>query len=269
MDQNVTDDHMAAIIAGTDQAIVHNDYSRDLLCRAVPAATGKVAVVGHGSFIGQFPEIDRATARATLGLAPDDTVLLFFGNQRSEKGLDIILKALRPFRNRTGLVLLVAGKIKAADEAHVRAAAQEAQVEHLVRFDFGHIGDDRVPAYYRAASVVLLPYRRVYESGVALMAMSFARPVITSDIPVFTALIEESRAGVTARNNDPESLSEQIGKVLDGRLDPEAMGARALDYASNERSWRESGRKMVAALWPPAGRAEPGVIPECVDADSG
>lgn len=248
MDVIVTDDHMKRIVSGSQQLIVHNDYSRDLLCRAIPEAAGKIAVAPHGSYLGQFQQFDAAEARAKLGLKPDSKVLLFFGKQRPEKGLDITLKALRAFRDRTDFTLLVAGKIKPHEESEIRAIAEEAGVGHLVRFDFGHISDEQLPVYYSAATAVLLPYRRVYESGVALMALSFGRPVITSDIPVFAAMVAESRAGITAHNDDPDSLSAAIGKVLNGDVDLDELSARGLAFVANERNWAQSGNKIVAAL---------------------
>lgn len=248
MDVIVTDDHMKRIVAASQQLIVHNEYSRDLLCRAIPEARSKIAVAPHGSYLGQFQQFDAPEARARLGVKPESKILLFFGKQRPEKGLDIILRALRPYRNRTDFMVLVAGKIKPHEERDIRAIVEEAGVAHLVRFDFGHITDEQLPIYYSAATAVLLPYRRVYESGVALMALSFGRPIITSDIPVFAALVHESGAGITARNDDPDDFSVALGKVLDDEIDLDALSRQGLLFATYERSWAQSGSKIVAAL---------------------
>lgn len=247
-DRTVTRNHMARIVALSDRIVVHNTHSRELLCAGVPAATCKTAVIAHGAFVGQFAQPSIAESRAKLGLPAGGTVLLFFGNQRREKGLDLLLRALEPFRERTDLTLVVAGKAKPDEEAFYRRTAEEAGVGGLVRFAFGHVPDALLPQYYRAASVVVLPYRRIYESGVALMAMSFGRAVIASDIPVFAALAAECDGVATFPTDDASALSRRVGELLDGTLDAAAMGERARDFAEHERSWRRSGEAWAALL---------------------
>jgi D-inositol-3-phosphate glycosyltransferase len=240
-DRTVTKNHMYRIVALTDLLVVHNEYSRDLLCRAVPAAKSKVVVIGHGAFVGQFAQPSMAEARALLGLPAESTVLLFFGHQRPEKGLNLLIQALKPFAGRKDLILQVAGKAKPNEEAIYRQAAEEAGVASLIRFDFGHVPDSHVPAYFRSATTVMLPYKRIYESGVALMAMSFGRAVIVSDIPVFAALADECAGVVTFVSEDPVDLSKRISELLNGSLDSQAMGNDSLNFVRDQRSWEKSG----------------------------
>jgi glycosyltransferase involved in cell wall biosynthesis len=229
--------------------IVHNDFSRAALLSAAPGVAGKTRVIPHGNYVDRFPdppEMERA--RDALGLPQDRTILLFFGNPRREKGLHVLTEALVSLRDRRDVLLLVAGKMKPEEEAEVRGFVAAHGLGDIVRLDIGHIADDRVPDYYRAASIVVLPYLRVYESGVALMAMSFGRPILASDLPVFQGVVAESGAGVTFPAGDAAALGEAIASLAGRDDELAAMGARARRFAEEERSWARSGALLADLL---------------------
>src|SRR5690606_5318779 len=55
-----------------------------------------------------------------------------------------------------------------------RAAAGDPRI----RLDLGHLDDDRLTSWLAAADLVALPYRRILNSGAALLALSAGRPVL-------------------------------------------------------------------------------------------
>ncbi|MEI9851635.1 MAG: hypothetical protein WDN24_13215 [Sphingomonas sp.] len=84
--------HAAAIAKNTDVTVVHNQFSRRLL-EQDRGDGGTVHVVPHGNYISQYPvRPSRAEARARLEIG-DGFHILFFGNPRKTKGLDLLLEA--------------------------------------------------------------------------------------------------------------------------------------------------------------------------------
>ncbi len=131
-------------------------------------------VVPHGHYRGAYPE-HPGPARARLGIEPDAKVLLFFGQIRGYKDLPGLIRAFRSL-SRTDLVLCVAGEPsnrKMAEE--VRAAAAS---DPRIRTWLYHISDAEVQPLFRSADLVVLPYREILNSGAALLALSFNRPVL-------------------------------------------------------------------------------------------
>jgi D-inositol-3-phosphate glycosyltransferase len=233
---------LAGIARRTTGVIVHNEFSRSALMDTANVDAAKVCVIPHGNYITQFlnpPSV--AQARASLDLPPNKMTLLFFGNPRREKGLHILLDALVPLAGRDDLLLVVAGKMKGPEEEEVRQFVKANNLESIVRLDIGHVADERVADYYRAASVVVLPYLRVYESGVALMAMSLGRPILASDLPVFDHIISESGAGLLFSAGDSQDLSRVIGQLADDQVDIGVLGEKAFNFAASKRSWAQSG----------------------------
>ncbi|HKO55844.1 MAG TPA: glycosyltransferase family 4 protein [Thermoanaerobaculia bacterium] len=165
----------------------------------------------------------REEARKTLKV--DGDVALFFGHVRPFKGLDIALRAWRELRS--DVTLLVAGEAwwNAADD--YRKLATEK-----VRFDFRFIPDAEIATWFAAADVVLAPYRIEAQSGVALTAFHFARPVIATRVGGLPEIIEEGRNGMLIPPEDPSALAKAV----------EAFFARS-DRAEMERHAAASARK--------------------------
>jgi glycosyltransferase involved in cell wall biosynthesis len=175
----------------------------------------------------------RADARRALGL--DGNVVLFFGHVRPFKGLDIALRAWRELASEVTLV--VAGEAWwKGEEAYRALAAGLANV----RFDFRFIPDAEIATYFAACDVVLAPYRIEAQSGVALTAFHFARPVIATAVGGLPEIIEEGLNGMLVPPEDPGALARAIDAFF-ARDDREAMERRAAE-AARKYSWEEYGR---------------------------
>jgi D-inositol-3-phosphate glycosyltransferase len=250
LDRKVRHSLMKRICQMSFRLIVHNTFSRSVLLTQWPEFSDKTAIVPHGNYTSQFADLPSTkSARATLDLPSDRFVLLFFGNPRHEKGLHILLEALAQARSKERLLLVIAGKLKPdmlkATTDYVKAHDLQASV----RIDAGHVSDELVASYFRAADIVVLPYLRVYESGVALMAMTLGRPVIASELPpLVDAVGTNGERGYLFPAGNPQKLAEQIDAALQDDARLQAKGIAAGDFARQERDWRRSAELTSAAL---------------------
>jgi glycosyltransferase involved in cell wall biosynthesis len=174
----------------------------------------------------------RADARRTLGLRGN--VALFFGHVRPFKGLDIALRAWRMLT--TDVTLVVAGEAWWKGEEQYRELAEGLG---NVRLDFRYIPDAEIATYFAAADVVLAPYRIEAQSGVALTAFHFARPVIATNVGGLPEIIEEGGNGMLVPPEDPAALAAALDSFF-ARADREAMERRAA-AAARKYSWEEYG----------------------------
>ncbi|MBV9494676.1 MAG: glycosyltransferase family 4 protein [Acidobacteria bacterium] len=172
----------------------------------------------------------REKARRDLDIDVDGKFALFFGHIRPFKGLDIALKAWRDIE--TEATLLVAGEAwwKAEDEYRKIAPGN-------VLFDFRFIPDAEIATWFAAADVVLAPYRIEAQSGVALTAFHFSRPVIATTVGGLPEIIEEGRNGMLIPPEDPAALGKAIDRFF-ARNDREAMERHAAASA-RKYSWEE------------------------------
>ena len=186
----------------------------------------------------------RADARRQLGLKGN--VALFFGHVRPFKGLDIALRAWRLLKS--DVTLVVAGEAWWKGEAEYRDLAKGLD---NVRLDFRFIPDAEIATYFAAADVVLAPYRIEAQSGVALTAFHFARPVIATNVGGLPEIIEEGSNGMLVPPEDPAALATAMDAFF-ARGDREAMELRAAE-AARRYSWTEYG-ELFARLIADQGR---------------
>jgi glycosyltransferase involved in cell wall biosynthesis len=179
---------------------------------------------------GEIPSRD--TARKTLGIDAEN-VALFFGHVRPFKALDVVLKAWGEIESDA--LLLVAGEAWWESAEKYRAMAKGN-----VRFDFRFIPDAEIATYFAAADVVLAPYRIEAQSGVALTAFHFARPVIASTVGGLPEIVEQGRNGMLVPPDDPHALTRAIDDFFANK--DRASFERHAAEAARRYSWEEYGR---------------------------
>lgn len=131
-------------------------------------------VIPHGHFREEYP-VGPNDLRQELGLSPQARVLLSFGAIRSYKNLPELIQAFRNLQ-QPDVVLLVAGGCRDARlETSIRHEAKDVPNIHLA---IRHIPRESVYRYFHACDLVVLPYREILNSGTAILALSFGKPVL-------------------------------------------------------------------------------------------
>jgi glycosyltransferase involved in cell wall biosynthesis len=162
--------------------------------------------------------VDRAAARARLGLPAGCRAVLFVGRIRPYKCVDRLIDA---FRGCPGadLRLVVAGRPytpELAQGLRARAAGDER-----IELVFEHIPERELQVYFNGCDLVALPYRHILLSGTALLALSYDRPIL---VPKLGALAE------LAAEMGPDWV-----RLYEGTLEAADLGA-ALEWAAAPRA---------------------------------
>jgi glycosyltransferase involved in cell wall biosynthesis len=131
-------------------------------------------VIPHGHYRDEYPVNSNDDARKQLGIRSRAKVLLFFGQVREYKNVPALIRAFRDTQKDE--VLCIAGRPSSENlAAEVR---REACGDPRVLLHLYEVPQDRVQLFFRAADFVVLPYRDILNSGAALLALSFNRPVL-------------------------------------------------------------------------------------------
>ena len=107
---------------------------------------------------------------------------------------------------------------------------------------------EELPAYYRAADVLVLPsISRLEAFGlVGLEAMASERPVVLSDIPGVREVIEDGKEGLLAPPASPEGLAARINELLDDPGRRHEMGLRGRERVLRLFTWDVVGAQFRA-----------------------
>lgn len=229
------------LTAHLDGYIALSEGGRRAVLAAHPALAERPGfVIPHGHYRGAYPDtVSRAAARQALALPAGARTVLWLGQIRPYKNLTGLIDAFR-LLPASDLRLLVAGRPVSRDLARqVRALAAD---DWRVRLHLNFVPPEEMQLYLRAADLVVLPYREILNSGSAILALSFARPIL---VPVRGALAE---------------LSREVGpgwvRTYHGDLAPAHLSA-ALDWALaaprdapqlfQQLSWERIARQTLAA----------------------
>ena len=227
-----------------DCVIAHNLVSQRELVQVLGIPERKIHVIPHGNYLGDIKPLPPAgSARAKLGLPPEAPVLLFFGQIKEVKGLDLLLDALAVVKSSVPeVLLLIAGKMWGQDFADYQAQIDHLGLGHNCITHIRYIADDEVAAYYAAADLVVLPYRKIYQSGVILMAMSYGKPVLASNLEGMAEVIDEGVSGFLFRTEDSADLAKQLLSVLADPAGMQRVAGNGLVLMRDAYAWERIGR---------------------------
>lgn len=199
------------IFSKADGLIVHNLVSLNELVVRIGIDAGKVNVIRHGNYVDSIACPDGADARQKLGLPKDSDIVLFFGQIKKVKGLELLLLAFAKLLvKRPSAVLVIAGKVWKDDFEEYEKIISDLNIAGSVVSHIRYIPDEEAPLYYAAADVVALPYKKIYQSGVLLMAMSFGKMVVASDLDGMKEVVTDGVHGHLFVSEDADSLCEKL-----------------------------------------------------------
>jgi len=222
-----------------DAVVVHSAYGRSLLVDRLGVDPSKVRVIHHGAFM-HLTQMEHETPLPDELAAVRGPVVLFFGLLRPYKGVETLLEAWRGASPQAELWIVGRPRM---DIGPVRAQAG-ANVRFVSRF----VSDAELPAFFRRADVVVLPYARTERldwSGVLATALAFGKPTVVSQVGGFGELAASGAVSLVPPDDGP-ALRGALVELLDDSSRREALAAAAVAAAQGPYSWQASARETLA-----------------------
>jgi glycosyltransferase involved in cell wall biosynthesis len=179
-------------------------------------------------------ELDGGESHATASASP---TVLFFGNIRADKGLDILLRAMALVLQEVPAARLMVVGIPRVDMGPYNRLVDQLGIGPAVEFQLRHVKEGELPGIFRSADVVALPYREIDQSGVAVTACTFGRALVATTVGGIKELVEEAGNGILVAPEDPYGLAKALIAVLTDSSLRVGFETRARDYALTALSW--------------------------------
>jgi D-inositol-3-phosphate glycosyltransferase len=185
-----------------DHIIVHTKSGKTTLGKTTGIKQSKISVFPHGFLKPtSYVKMDKDEAKARLGLSKDTKVVLFFGNIRHYKGLDVLIDAMAEIvKVRKDVQLVVAGmpwRGGAEIKNHIERCGLNEYTHLFLRF----IPPDDLPGFFQCADIVALPYRYFdSQTGVGAYALYFEKPMVVTNVGGLPSLVRDQSVIVPPEN---------------------------------------------------------------------
>ena len=185
-------------------------------------------------------------AKRRLGLDDAKRTILFFGNLAPYKGVEYLIAAFRQIVARGDeyrLILAGSPDIYEKYWRPIRESLREDVEKGRVLLRDEFIADEETEVYFKAADVLVLPYKHIYQSGVLFLGHSFGLPVIAADVGSLKDDIVEGQTGFVAKPEDADDLARTLERYFGSDLyaDLNRRRPQIRDYAAERHSWDSVG----------------------------
>jgi D-inositol-3-phosphate glycosyltransferase len=228
----------------TDHMFVHGERMKGELLTDFGVPESKTTVIPFGiNNTSPATTITTNEAKERLGVNTGDKTALFFGQIAPYKGLEFLVEALVKLSgNKREFRLIIAGRVKkgcAGYWGEIQRQIEGCGIQTWIIERIEHIPDEEVELYFKAADVLIIPYTRIFQSGVPFLAYSFGLPVIATDVGSLRQDIVEGKTGFVCRPKDSSDLARTIGKYFRSELFRrlESRRTEIKEYANERYSW--------------------------------
>jgi glycosyltransferase involved in cell wall biosynthesis len=229
------------VFGAMDAVVAHSEHSAARLRDEIDLDPARVRVIPHGAFdyLARLPEEKPLPAELEGSEGP---VILSFGLLRPYKGIEHLVEAYgRIVADSPGAELWIVGNPRMNMDPLLRQAEEAGgRVRTVTRF----VDDAEIPAIFRRADLVVLPYLDAEHSGVLYTGLAFGKPLVLSAVGGFPE-VAETGAGRLVPPGDTDALAATLAELVgdeDARAELAAAAARA---AAGPFSWDEAARRTL------------------------
>lgn len=212
-----------------DHFIIHCQTVKDNLTSTYQIPThrrAQITTIPHGNYLNTYSSITKSPdLRDKLGLSPNKTLLLYFGNIRPYKQVPLLIKTFRKL-NDPETHLLIAGNPKTRTLKKELLKYCHGDTNIHTRLEF--IPDEDVSDYFEAADAVVFPFAEIFTSGSVLLAMSFAKAVVAPSLGCLRDTLD-NEGSIRYNPNEQDSLLKALQNL--SNRDLQKMGEHNLRIA--------------------------------------
>ena len=246
---------------------VHTAKMKSALIEGFGVQEARITVIPFGiNNAVPHTRLTSAEAKRRLGLTGSDKAILFFGNIAPYKGLEFLVTAFQNLvAEHPDYRLIIAGRPKECEkywnEILEKIRKDQGKGRILLRADY--IPDDETEVYFKAADVLALPYRYIYQSGVLFLGYSFGLPVLAADVGSLKDEVLEGKTGYVFRPEDPTDLMKSIQSYFSSPLykDLSLRRDEIREYAIKSHSWDLVGQLTMSVYAGLLRRGSAGELP--------
>jgi len=208
-----------------------SNTSRNKFIEEYHVHPGKIKIARHGVDTHFFMPInDVQSYREALGLKPGEPVILFAGFITPRKGLEYLAHALPVIDPKPKLMII--GRWRSARYRKKVMEIFQPCMDQVV--EMGFVDDQDMPAYLSLADIYVSPSLLEGFGLPIVEALACETPVVAADAGSVAEVL--GPGGILVKPRDPESLADEISKLLNEPSLRKQLGKAGRKYVVDEFS---------------------------------
>jgi D-inositol-3-phosphate glycosyltransferase len=242
------------IVSEADHIIAEAPQDEEDLIRLYNADPANITVIPCGFDSTELWPISKPLAKISLGLPPEERVILHLGRMVPRKGTDTVIEAFGRLIHRHGTaarLLIVGGESDNPDPCatpeigRLQQIAAQAGIADKVTF-VGRRGRDTLKFYYSAADVfITTPWYEPF--GITpIEAMACGTPVVGSNVGGIKFTIRDGETGYLVPPKDPDVLADKIAYLYANPKLLHLFGRQAIQRVNDLFTWSKITKGLSA-----------------------
>ena len=216
--------------------IVHTKETASEVINEYCLDPNQIGVVHHGLFVPK--------GFISSKQMPQNTQIRFimFGSQEPYKGTDLLVEAAvkLPKDSQERMFITIVGEIQKDYYLHLSKQTEGLNVKWIPRF----VEEKELYSEIAHSDVIVLPYRTISQSGALMLALSFNKPIIASDLPSFKETLNGFSDDLFFETDNSDSLAALMKRYIDGTIDFNKTLSIIVDLRQ-QYSWHLAAQKTV------------------------
>jgi glycosyltransferase involved in cell wall biosynthesis len=231
------------ILEQSDCVVATSPQELDQL-RSFVSHKGNIEVIPCGTDTQIFRQLPQSDARSQLGLSETEKIVLYVGRFDPRKGIETLVRSFAKVATAntiTPLRLVIVGgshtdQADNWEQARIQQLVQELGIADQTTF-VGAVSHERLPLFYTAADVCVIPSHYEPFGLVAIEAMACGTPVIASNVGGLKFTVVPDETGLLVPPQDIDGFAIAIEQVLNREDWSAQASTKAAHWVQENFSW--------------------------------
>ncbi|MBL8376624.1 MAG: glycosyltransferase family 4 protein [Burkholderiales bacterium] len=224
-------------------------HTGEILQSQFGVAAERILYAPHGCyarFLRDHPPAAAAGTRERLGVALGEHLVLYCGLMRPYKGVDRLIDAATRLAT-PGTRIHAAGRCAEPLLGELRDRLKKADLGERFRLVPQFVENQELSDLLAAADLVVFPYHHIYQSGAVLLAMTYGKAVLTSDLAGFREYVRHGESGWICDTTDPVAFGAAIDLLMRDEALRNRLSSAARLACETEFAWDQIAHAIAGA----------------------
>lgn len=241
------------LVKSADRIIAPSESDMEYLKYLYECPVKKISVITPGVDTKLFQPISKEKSKLYIKANLQHKIVLFVGRIEPLKGIDVLMYAIKIIHEKNKdlkVCLWIVGgdisqkaKYRSSELKKLEQLRKILDITTEVKF-IGRTTQEKLPYYYNASEVVVIPSHYESFGMAALEAMACGIPVITTNVAGISGILDKTHDPLITSSNNPLLLASQIEYLLKNEKAHEQFGLDVLDKVQ-DLNWDNISNKII------------------------